>query len=432
MTEELVDRAKSMQVLATWLAGDKNFKPDFDPKTARSIVANDPLVSASLETEANKVMEGGWGIKDGRKASATEKTFKRDYKFNGTLLTTSRNLRWQDALIEIAREKGKIVGLNLLDTSVMDVKANSNGDVEYWYQDQVRDGNKSRIVWPEKNVVHIKLKDAILNIWGSSDLKVAYETVLIKDYIRKFLTWLFGTNQFRNHIGFKQVVSEEQVKKFVSYYKEGEHSYGKPAITDGDVEIKALRELKDLEQLLIVLDYCDKELMRLLQQTSLSIGDGGSSGRSEADGMSDVQRTSVKAIHGVIYDAINYDLFPKMGLPATTEFYWYPLDRMTEKSIFEVIEIMKRSMFTDEAITEFMGDQGMNFKTKKLFKEPEEQTGVTPEQRSGKDASASRETKGGGESNKKIGTGEAGTTREEQLVARDDNWSFDAIVEDDE
>jgi len=435
MTEELVDRAKSLQVLQDWLAGDRNFQPKFSLTTARSIVANDPLVSAALETEANKVTEGGWGIKDGRKASNSEKRFRKKYRFNNTLHTLARNLRWQDGLIEIARDDNEIVGLNLLDQAVLEVNAKPNGDVTEYYQEEVQIG--SRRTWDAKNVVHIKLKDAILNIWGESDLRVAYETVMVKDYIRKFLSWLFGTNQFRNHIGFKQTVSEEQVKKFISYYKEGEHSYGKPAITDGDVEIKALRELKDLENIILILDYCDKELMRLLQQTPLSMGEGGSSGRSEADGMSDVQRTSVKAVQRVIADAINYELFPKMGLPDSTEFYWKPLDRMSETKIFELVEIMKRSMFTDEAIIEFMEQQGMSFETKKLFKEPElAPAGMpTPEQRSQKDASASRERKGAGESNKRIGTGEAGTTRKDQLVARDNNqkyWEYTAVLEDEE
>lgn len=428
MTEEVIDRAKSLQVLTEWLQGDKNFQPQFSLKTARSIVYSDPLVSAALETEANKVIEGGWGIKSNRKADGNliEERFKRKYRFNSLLHTLVRNLRWKDGLIEIAHEQVVTVGdtimandqspvadLNLLDQENIDVDAKSNGDVNFYYQDNVKDGQSKR-KWLPRNIVHIKFKDAILNLWGDSDLRVAYETVLIKDFIRKFLAWLFGTNQFRNHIGFKQTVSEDQVRKFISYYKEGENSYGKPAITDGEVEIKALRELKDLDQVLLILDYCDKELMRLLQQTGLSLGEG-SSGRADADGLSDTQRTSIKAIQRVIMEAVNYELLPKMGYSSGVEFYWKPLDRLTEKGLFEIIEIMKRSMFTDEAILEFMEKQGMSFETKKLFKEPEEITGVTPEQRSKKDASASRESKGVGESNKRIGTGEQSTTREEQV-----------------
>ena len=436
MTEELIDRAASLQALATFIQGDRNFKPEFNPRIARQIVMNDPLVSAAIETEANKVLEGGWGIKSGRKADNEnyDKTFKRKYRFDRLLHTTIRHIRFQDALIEIAKKEGEVIDLNLLDPAEIEVNAEPNGDVNYYFQEQNKTkSHPSKIVWQPENIVHIRFKDNILNLWGDSDLQVAYETVLVKDFVRKFLSWLFGTNQFRNHVSFKQTVSEQQLKTFISYYKEGEKSYGKPAITDGDVEIKALRELKDLEQLQLVMDMCDRELMRLLQQTPLSIGDGGSSGRSESDGLSETQRTSVKAMKRLVADAINYDLFPKLGYPVTVEFYWYPIDRMTEKGIFEVVEIMKRSMFSDEVITEWMQNQGIEFSATKLFNEPELPTmgeQPTPEQRSKKDSSASRTRKGEGESSKRIGTGEAGTTREEQVSRAMPNFDkFPYVIE---
>ena len=435
MTDELVDRAQSLQVLSEWLLGDKNFKPKFSLGLARSIVLNDPLVSAALETEANKVIEGGWGIRTGRKADGDtiENRFRRKYKFSSLLHTLTRNIRFQDGLIEIAHSEGEVADLNLLNPSEIDVKAKSNGDVEFYYQEYVKDEEPSIRKWDEKNIVHIKLKDNILNLWGDSDLQVAYETVLIKDFIRKFLSWLFGTNQFRNHVGFKQTVSTEQLKQFVSFYKEGEQSYGKPAITDGEVTIQAMRELKDMEQLTTILDYCDKELMRLLQQTGLSLGEG-SGGRSDGDGLSDTQRTSIKAIQRIISEQVNYDLFPKLGFPTTVEFFFKPLDRLTEKSIFEIIEVMKRSMFTDEAIEEFMQKQGLTFETEKLFNEPEPEMAAgapTPAQRSKKDASASRVKKGAGEGNKRIGTGQASTTRAEQVSrAMKDNWTYDVVVDE--
>jgi hypothetical protein len=436
LTEEVIDRAASLQALATFIQGDRNFRPEFNPRLARQIVMNDPLVSAAIETEANKALEGGWSIKSGRKADneTYNKNFKKKYRFDRLLHTAIRHIRFQDALIEIARKEGEVVDLNLLDPAEIEVDAKPNGDVNFYYQEQTKTKSyPSKIVWQPENIVHIKFKDNILNFWGDSDLQVAYETVLVKDFIRKFLNWLFGTNQFRNHVSFKQTVSEQQLKTFISYYKEGEKSYGKPAITDGDVEIKALRELKDLEQLQLVMDMCDRELMRLLQQTPLSIGDGGSSGRSESDGLSETQRTSIKSIKRLIADAINYDLFPKLGYPSTVEFYWHPIDRMSEKSIFEVVEIMKRSMFTDEAIMEWMENQGLEFTVKKLFKEPELPTmggQPTPEQRSKKDASASRTRKGEGESSQRIGTGEEGTTREEQVSrAIPDFTKFPYVIE---
>jgi len=409
-----------------FLTGQDSFSKSFDPKIAKQVIRNDPLVSASLETESNKLLEGGWGIKrKGLDNKQLIKRFKKQYKFDNLLQTLSMNLRWQDGLIEIGHTKGSVTDLNVLDTSVIKVDAYSNGDVKYYYQESAEKNihGNTVIKWLPKNIVHIVFKDSILNFWGESDLQVIYETVLIKDFIRQFLIWLFKTNQFRNHINFKTLASEDQVKRFVSFYKEGEKSYGKPVITDGEVSIAAMRELTDLNTLIDVLDWCDNQLRMALQQTSVSLGTSGSS-RSEGDVLSETQRTSIKSLQRKIANAINYDLFDKMGLSEDTEFYWKPIDRMTEKSVFEVVEIMKRSMMTDEIIAEFMANQGLIFKEKKLFNEPEESNvKVTPEQRSKKDASASRETKGAGESNKNIGTGEQGSTREDQLVKRDADFT---------
>ena len=423
--EQIISRENSKQVLLQFLTGKDSFSKEFSLGTARSIVRNDPLVSASLETEANKLLEGGWGIKvKGKDSKELTKRFKKNYRFDDLLQTLIMDIRWKDALIEIGRTDGKVTDLNLLNTEVIKVDAYPNGDPKLYYQEATTtniDGN-SYIEWLPRNIVHIKLKDSILNFWGESDLQVAYETVLIKDYIRKFLIWLFQTNQFRNHINFKTLATEEQIKRFVSFYREGEKSYGKPVITDGEVEIKAMRELTDLNGLVELMDWCDNQLRMLLQQTSVSLGNSGSS-RSEGDALNDTQRTSIKALQRKIANAINYELFDKIGLSDNTEFYWKPIDRLTEKGVFEVVEIMKRSMMTDEAISEFMEQQGLTFNSEKLFKDPEEMMAgqVTPEQRSQKDASASRERKGASEGNNKIGTGSQGTTREEQLVKRDDS-----------
>lgn len=439
MEEEIISRENSKQVLLDFLAGDNSFSKSFDINKARNVIKNDPLVSASLETEANKLLEGGWSIRrKGKDNKELIKRFKKNYRFDELLQTLSMNVRYMDGLIEIGRTENKVTDLNLLDSSVIKVYAQPNGDPEYYYQEAGQpnvDGN-TVIKWLPRNIVHIKFKDSILNFWGENDIQVIYETVLIKDFIRQFLMWLFKTNQFRNHINFKTLASEEQIKRFVSFYKEGERSYGKPVITDGEVEIKAMRELKDLEQLQRILEWCDDQLRMALQQTSVSLGSSGTS-RSEGDVLSETQRTSIKALQRKIANAINYELFDKMGLSDDTEFYWLPIDRMTEKSVFEVVEIMKRSMMTDEAIKEFMDKQGLVFETSKLFKDPMEdmaQPGqVTPEQRSKKDASASRETKGAGQANSKIGTGKEGTTREDQLVKRDfTKYPYTFEVDDDE
>ena len=78
--------------------------------------------------------------------------------------------------------------------------------------------------------------------------------------------------------------------------------------------------------------------------------------------------------------------------------------------------MMKSINMTDEAIKEYMRDKGIVFEAKQLFDIPEPVAvpGASPDP----EAAPSRERKGEGEANAKIGTGNESTTREDQLVKK--------------
>ena len=381
-------------------------------------------------------MEGGWGIKIANKAEkeSKEKYLRRTLKFNNILRSSIRTSRWQDVLIEIVKKGGRPTNLNLLDQAAIDVEADSNGDPTKWKLNEAALGLDSRrgsVTWTPEQVTHIKFKDAIFNLWGESDIQTAYETVKIKDSIRGFILWLFKTNQFRNHFAFANKTNIEQIRLFVSSYRQSSETYDKPVITEGDVEVKALREVTDLNMLIDILNWCDNQLIALFPSTKVNLGLGGEGGRSESDSLGDVNRSYIKEIQGVIYDAINYDLFPKLGFSSNDEFYWEPMDRMTKQKIFESVQIMRNSGFSDKAVIEFMEKEGLSFKSTKIF-EPNE------ELKANKDLMPSRISTKEGEADKNVGTGEDSSTRDEQLVANseetnkliNDTWTYPFIQEE--
>lgn len=415
---ELVEKADSAQVLLDFMRGEKlSFAKPFNPKTALNVVRNDPVVAAAIDRKTNKVMEGGWGLRTKRSDSESlKKKFRRKYKFDRLLRTSIRTGQWQDVLIEIVKKNGEVTDLNLLDPAAVDVITESNGDVIRYEQTPHNDGKKRNpIVWNPEQIVHIKFKDAILNFWGESDLRVAYDTVLIKDYIRKYINWLFETNQFRTHFNIKDA-SEQQIRNFISRYKAGESTYDKPVITEGEVQASPLRDIKDFDQIIALLEWCDKQLISLLQTTVVAMGWGGSGGRSESDSLGDDLRTSIIGIQRTIADAINFDLFEKMGLSSNDEFFWYPLDRMTKKQLFETIEIMRRSGWKDEAIKEFAEGEGLAFKTSEWFKEDNIEPAMSSAAK--KDGSFSRQRSSEGQADNNVGTGQESSTRSDQLVAK--------------
>ena len=432
--EEVVEKARSAQVLIDYMRGKNSFAKPFNPSQALNVVRNDPVVSAAIDRKTNKTLEGGWGIKTGSKQQqeATNKKFRRTYRFDTLLRSIIRTGQWQDVLIEVVKTDGEPGEFNLLDAAAIDVETESNGDPKRYYQEtSTASGEKSIIEWSPEQVVHIKFKDAILNYWGESDIKVAYDTVLIKDYIRKYLMWLFKTNQFRTHYSI-QNASDTQIRNFISRLKEGERTYDKPVITEGEVVASPLRDIKDFDQIIALLEWCDKQLISLMQTTVVAMGWGGSGGRSESDSLSDELRTSIISIQRTVADAINYDLFPRIGMTSNDEFYWFPLDRMTKKGLLETIEIMKRTGWSDEAIQEFAENEGLTFKTTKWFNEPEMiGAGMTPEAK--KDGAFSRQRSGEGEADKNVGTGEDSSTREDQLTqkAKYDAYPYVYEVNDD-
>lgn len=416
--DEIVQKANSAQVLLDYLSSEKeNFNKPFNPNLALTLLREDPLVRGSIKRITAKTMEGGWHLnfEDKDRKRRETKRFKKDYRFTKLLRTLINTLQYQDVLIEIVRKDGKVIDLNLLDPKAIEVKAKPNGDIEYWFQEEVKSVGKGVIKWKPENVVHVTYEEAILNVWGENQLKAAYDTLLIKDYVRAYLLWLFKTNQFRTHFNVKNA-SEPQIRAFISRLKQGESSYSKPVITEGEVEASPLRELKDLDTIEWLLDWCDKQLIGLLGQTVVGLGMGGSGGRSESDSLGDTLRTTIIDIQNIIGEAFNYELLPKMGYPVEEIFAFNPLDRMTKKQLMETIEIMRRSGWKDEAIKEFAEEQGLEFKVDSWFQPPEMQNAMTAQAR--KDGAASRQRSSEGEADKNVGTGQESSTREDQLVQK--------------
>ena len=105
------------------------------------------------------------------------------------------------------------------------------------------------------------------------------------------------------------------------------------------------------------------------------------------------------------------ELFTKTGRGNSIWIY-APVDKFEVKLILENVRIMKSISMTDKAVREYMLDNGIVFETKMLFDKPVEAPSTDPE------AAPSRERKGEGAANAKIGTGTQGTTKDSQLVKK--------------
>jgi hypothetical protein len=351
--------------------------PDFDPRKALTLIKNDPLVRACLTTIVDKVLETKWWVKGRNKKTRTKELEIRlkDVRFNRVFRKLLFNLvLYNNAFLEIVRKEKPFSDLNVLETIFMKIDAQSNGDVVGYYQETGGPGIKP--YWFEKDVVHFKLDEITTNTWSDLTIEALYETVLIKDYVRQWLMWFFGTNQMRGFYNIKNA-NTTKVKDFLSYLKASEKDKSKPIIAEGEVTYQILNSFATEGQTLReMLDWCDEQILVLLQVPPIAVGKPDSSGRSNSVEQYQALNTRVLAIQRIVEEVTSYDLFPKIGYDSN-DFVFGVLDESVRMHVFETAKIMKDMMMTDDAISEYLESQGVVFETKDLFKSPEELAGLS-------------------------------------------------------
>jgi hypothetical protein len=353
-------------------------RPQFDPKKALKVLENDPLVKGAIITLVDKTLESGWRIvgvdKKSRKSQLENKL--KELRFDSILRKALYNLvLYNNAFIEIVKKEDTITDLNVLETTFMEIKSDDFGNVT-GYQQNVLVGSAIQPTWTPDKILHLKLRDITSNVWASPlDMQTLYETALLKDYIRQWLTWFFGTNQLRGLYAIESGASEVKVKEFLSYLKASEKDKTKPLILQGKVVYQMLNSFSEGDKIIQLLNWCDSQMLMLLQVPPIAIGQPDSSGRSNSVEQFNALNSTVLGIQRVLEENISYDLFPKIGFDKVL-FDFGVLDQTARLKVFEIAEKMKTMLFTDEAIKEFLESQGIVFETKELFKDPVAEAGA--------------------------------------------------------
>jgi len=389
----------------------------FNVGTALEAIRKDAVVLSAITTLVDKSTEYGYKLKGGKKN--TEKKLK-SLRFNSILRQVFYNLyAYNNVFIEIVKDgDGKVKELHVLETTFTKPIATKHGKVLGYIQQAIGDNqNKTIPDWNPEEVTHISINKLTTNIWGDLDIQAVYTKVLIKQYIDAYLGWLFGTNQFRGFYNI-QNASEGQVKSFISWMKKLEGNINLPVIAEGDITYQVLRTFNDGETILKVKEDCDNDILTLFQVPPVLMGKPGDSNRSNSDSQEASLATRIRSVHSVVEDYLFTDLFPKMGLEGL-EIEFYPTNKSNITKLLENAERMHNMGFKDDKIEEYLQLSGFILEGK-LFKPPEEQE---PQKKS-MDMYESRKGKNEGETNKKIGSGEDSTTREDQIHKSFDNPGY--------
>ena len=425
MTEEtkLVSRANSKGLVENFFSSYTSnrkdnpwgYKPDFNLKVALSVVRNDPVVRGAIRSIVDKAMENGYHIKGTNKEDIKSISKKlKEIRFSSRLLRPLLNqiALNGNAFIEIIKANGEFKDLNLLEPQYVEIIADENGNIKGYFQGQIDPKVKAEPTWTPEQIVHVKMDNLSVNVWADVDIKPIYDAVVIKDFVRSFLDWLFRTNQYRSVFTGKNL-SEGQIKQLISSWKASENDVTKPLPLEGEWEYKVLRDISEVEQLYKIMDWCDLQILMGLGVPPASAGRIDQSGRSN----SDVQEgkklpTRVKAIQSQIEDAITNDLFVKINYKSC-EFLFDYIDGKTISDALEIAEKMRKNLgFKKEVVIKYLNDVGIDFGD---IDDPFDEELEQLETKKSEDMFPSRKGKKEGEVSNHS---EEKTTRPDQLVSR--------------
>jgi hypothetical protein len=402
------------------------YKPEFDRKTALEIIRKDPTVLGALNTLVDRAMKNGYQLVgvDGksRDAEATKILIEK-LRLNKVLRQSFFNLfAYGNVFIENVKDgTGKVKELHVLETTHTEPLVTVHGEVLGYIQVVLpQDRAKTSPDWEPDEVTHIAITKLTSNVWGEIDLEAVYSTVLLKQYIMQYLGWLYGTNQFKGFYNIKNA-NDVQIKSFLSFLKGAEVDVSKPVIAEGDVTYQLLRDFKDGDTIINLLNKCDSLILALMQVPPIEAGIAGDSNRSNSDAQEQSLLTRIKAIQDVVEDEYAYDLFPKISFEKV-RIKFNPLIKSDVGKLLEQAERMVNMGMKPEIIEEYLKNEGFPVK-RTLFLSDEEKIAqaqkmmeaTAPPQSKSEDMYPSRQRKSDGEPNKRIGTGQNSTTRADQL-----------------
>lgn len=335
-----------------------------------NVIRQEPTVKTAALTLVDKAMEGGWtilGQSSGDERASTVDLL-REQKANKLIRQILFNLIfYNNAYVEVVG-RGRDAKFNLLEAAYIRPVAADNGDILYYEQEV--GGKQKPITWEVDEVAHFEIDSYNTSVWSEQNLEAIYEVILIKDAIRAWLKWFFQTNQLRPVIGLK-TGTKADVQDLISMIKASKDHIDMPLLVKGEVVVMFLQDFAEQgKSVLDVLNWCNEEIYRLLQTPPISIGQPNESGRSDGAEQRGTLYTRVIALQAAVNEGMD-DLFQKAGL-TKSRFVFKAMDDKVVKNVFETVQIMKNSMFTDEAIKEYLESQGVYFHSDELFKDPVE------------------------------------------------------------
>lgn len=374
------------------------------------MVRADSVAWGGITTLLDRTLESGWII---RNTETGERQFKDESLLKGKgfdiwlreLLT--QYFVFSNAFGEIVYSpSGNVKELHVVDPTQMKINTDNHGEI-LSYEQRVFAANTSIVLWKPEEILHIAEPSLGQNVWGEVSLRTLYQAVSMKFHIKKFLLWLFETNQFRGIYNPKGA-DVEAVRRFISFMKESEKQISKPVIVEGEFEYKIMREMRGFDEVKNLLYKMDEEILNLLQVPPIYAGLPDNSNRSNSDAQERAFNTRIRSIHSLF--KYHLDELLRRAKLYKKEVVFSPLNAKSEKEVLEIAQIMKSISMKDDVIADYLRGKGFDLPRSSVFEELQNANDLLTQ-----DQSPSRRGKGVDKTNEVIGSGEESSTRQEQV-----------------
>lgn len=412
-----IKRANSKDSIRTFVYNTDaaTLHPNFSFDAVLNMVNNDPVARGAVQQYVDKFMEGNHSIlkRDTFMYDHKEEMILQEkYQFRTKVIEkiARAGKLFNNVFIEIVRKSdGTTKDMNVLDSRSIEPITEPNGDPIKYKSMIPHPVTGEYPEWDKKDIVWIKFGD-ITTGYAPVDLKVLWETLLTKEYVLRYIAWLWKTGQYRVLYNPKGG-SNKDIVDFITFAKRHDDNYRVPFIFKGEMETKVLRDIRETQDIIELLKYLDSQILIALRIPPIDAGIPDASGRSNADNQGNNMSTHITSAKKKVEDAINFDLFPKIN-KGNSLLKFAPNDRFSEGQVFDNIQKMKSINMTDDVVKEYLADRGMFFASK-LFNDPVDVTAEASVNNSKeKDLAISRQRSTDGEGNKPQ---EEVTTREDQL-----------------
>jgi len=413
-------------------------RPTYPLPSVLKMFRSDSVAWGGAKTRVDKILENGWYIRDKKTGERDEKAKEllKGKRFDPWLRETATHyVLFLNSFGELVyTPKGNVKELHTIDPTQMEIIADEHGDLQYYAQSIGgvsgfgSSENKQIVTWQPEEIIHTKDVSIDLSNWAEISSRTIWEAVAIKFHVKKFLAWLFETNQFRGIYNIK-AADELQIKRSISFLKESEKNIKKPVIFEGEFGYTLMRELKDLTVLNDILYKMDEEILNFIQVPPIYAGLPDNSNRSNSDAQERAFNTTIRNDQKILKESAD-ELLKRMKL-FNKEFVFEPVSVKVTKELVEVAQLMKSISVKGEVIADWMREQGINLPPGDIFDAQLETNNLMTQ-----DQAPSRRGKGVDQANEKIGTGEESTTREDQLVSRAEEkynkklWTYDLVTQE--